>query len=220
MSDTFASEPSHQPAATDTAPEGTQPADTRPAPPAPVTPVTVVATEPAQQRPSRAGWFVAAALAIVAGVFAFLWSSTAKDLDTVRAERDTITAERDTITAERDTITAERDELAAAAAAAQAEADALPDVFATINDAVGDLSGFDVTGDETYASISVTGDGIFYMDSLVAALVELGFPAGIEARIGNTRALDGTLTADGDKVRASWSYHPDDGLSMVVEHDT
>ena len=206
MSDTFASEPSHQPAATDTAPEGTQPADTRPAPPAPVTPVTVVATEPAQQRPSRAGWFVAAALAIVAGVFAFLWSSTAKDLDTVRAERDTITAERD--------------ELAAAAAAAQAEADALPDVFATINDAVGDLSGFDVTGDETYASISVTGDGIFYMDSLVAALVELGFPAGIEARIGNTRALDGTLTADGDKVRASWSYHPDDGLSMVVEHDT
>lgn len=37
------------------------------------------------------------------------------------------------------------------------------------------------------------------------------------SRIGNTRALDGTLTAEGDHVVASWTYHPDDGLSIVLE---
>lgn len=47
---------------------------------------------------------------------------------------------------------------------------------------------------------------------------ELGFNASaVMERIQNTRALDGTQTAEGDGVTASWTYHPDDGLQLVVE---
>ena len=149
-------------------------------------------------RRGRAGWIVAACLAIVAGVFGSLWSDARSDLDAVRSERDV---------------------LQAAADAAQAEAEALPDVFAVVDKHVGDVNGFDVIGDEKYASVSVIGRGLAQMDELTAALVELGFSPSIEARMGNTRALDGTLTASGDKVTASWTYHPDDGLSIVLERE-
>lgn len=49
-------------------------------------------------------------------------------------------------------------------------------------------------------------------------LDELGFNASaVMQRIGNTRALDGTLEAAADDYVATWTYHPDDGLSMVIE---
>jgi hypothetical protein len=55
------------------------------------------------------------------------------------------------------------------------------------------------------------------MPALERLLDELGFPASTISRIGNTRALDGTLEAAGDQATAYWSYHPDDGLSIVIE---
>jgi len=60
--------------------------------------------------------------------------------------------------------------------------------------------------------------GLFSTDTLFEGLRELGFPGSTEARIGNTRALDGTLTAEScTGLEAGWTYHPDDGLSIVNE---
>lgn len=53
---------------------------------------------------------------------------------------------------------------------------------------------------------------------MVALLEYLGFNAsGVMNRIGNTRALDGTLTAEGRLANAYWTYHPDAGLGIVFE---
>jgi hypothetical protein len=56
-------------------------------------------------------------------------------------------------------------------------------------------------------------------DMLAGLLESLGFSDGILARMAQTRALDGTQHADGDGVSASWNFHPDDGLSIVLEVD-
>ena len=44
---------------------------------------------------------------------------------------------------------------------------------------------------------------------------ELGFTDALYTKMGKTRALDGTLTDENSKVRVSWTYHPDKGLSVV-----
>jgi hypothetical protein len=76
--------------------------------------------------------------------------------------------------------------------------------------------GLDVLGesDETFASLTVFSS---YMPALERLLDELGFPASTMSRIGNTRALDGTLEAKGEKAIATWTYHPDNGLNIVIE---
>ncbi|MEW2385651.1 hypothetical protein AB0873_26665 [Micromonospora sp. NPDC047707] len=43
----------------------------------------------------------------------------------------------------------------------------------------------------------------------------LDVPDAIVAEIGATRALDGRQNGEWDTMRASWSYHPDNGLQMV-----
>lgn len=48
-------------------------------------------------------------------------------------------------------------------------------------------------------------------------LSELGAPASIKTKIEQTRALDGTREVDWDDFHAEWTYHPDDGLNMLVE---
>lgn len=51
-----------------------------------------------------------------------------------------------------------------------------------------------------------------------ALLDHLGFNASaVMNRLGNTRALDGTLSAEGRLATVYWTYHPDAGLSMVFE---
>ncbi|MER7459889.1 hypothetical protein [Micromonospora sp. NPDC126480] len=47
----------------------------------------------------------------------------------------------------------------------------------------------------------------------------LDVPDAIVSEIGATRALDGRQTGEWDKMRASWSYHPDHGLQMVLTID-
>lgn len=42
-------------------------------------------------------------------------------------------------------------------------------------------------------------------------------PNSVRQKINNTRALDGTLTDTWDDVTATWTYHPDDGINMVLE---
>lgn len=48
-------------------------------------------------------------------------------------------------------------------------------------------------------------------------LSSLEVPDSIVARVDTTRALDGRQTGSWDSYEASWIYHPDDGLSMVIE---
>lgn len=53
--------------------------------------------------------------------------------------------------------------------------------------------------------------------SVYCFLKELGAPETIESKIGQTRALDGTQTAQWNEFEATWTYHPDDGLNLLVE---
>jgi hypothetical protein len=77
------------------------------------------------------------------------------------------------------------------------------------------------SGDASYASISLPPTAIQFglTDRIINVLIgTLGFPASLRAKIENTRALDGTLTDESlNGYSASWTYHPDDGLSLVVE---
>ena len=58
--------------------------------------------------------------------------------------------------------------------------------------------------------------GADYIDVL-CVLDQLEVPDSVNTRIGNTRALDGRQTATWDDFDASWGYHPDSGLDIVVE---
>jgi hypothetical protein len=54
-------------------------------------------------------------------------------------------------------------------------------------------------------------------DKAVGILIYLDAPDSLFARMDNTRALDGTQTATWGDITAYWTYHPDDGLSVVLE---
>lgn len=65
--------------------------------------------------------------------------------------------------------------------------------------------------------LSANFSGLLGLDELEELLAELDFRAAVINRIGNTRALDGTQTADAPHVVATWTYHPDSGLDIVFE---
>ncbi len=48
-------------------------------------------------------------------------------------------------------------------------------------------------------------------------LSDLGFSSAVSQEMMETRALDGRQTASADGYRASWSYHPDSGLEVMIE---
>lgn len=50
-----------------------------------------------------------------------------------------------------------------------------------------------------------------------AYLTKIGCSGSIWARIGKTRALDGTQRASCEFADLSWTYHPDSGLNIVAE---
>jgi hypothetical protein len=47
-------------------------------------------------------------------------------------------------------------------------------------------------------------------------LGELGTPQSIIAQLGSTTALMGVQDATDDGLNYSWSYHPDNGVNMVI----
>jgi hypothetical protein len=47
-------------------------------------------------------------------------------------------------------------------------------------------------------------------------LTELDLPASIDAEMGRTTALMGVQEADHNGIEYSWSYHPDNGVNMVI----
>ena len=68
----------------------------------------------------------------------------------------------------------------------------------------------DGEGDEDYSL------GVPYLDTL-CVLTAVDTPDGVISRMGSTRALDGMQTAEWDRISAYWTYHPDDGLDVVLE---
>ncbi len=51
---------------------------------------------------------------------------------------------------------------------------------------------------------------------ILCTLKRVGIPASVEARFGNTRALDGMQQAAWKGYEASWNYHPDGGPNVVL----
>ena len=105
-----------------------------------------------------------------------------------------------------------------------AEQDGADEAQANIQQLVGFniLAGYADDIGEDFVSLNMPGVAAVgeAAERLENLLAELGFPSSTMSRIGNTRALDGTQTAEGDNVTAYWTYHPDDGLSIVIERDT
>jgi hypothetical protein len=67
----------------------------------------------------------------------------------------------------------------------------------------------DMMGEE-YSSGTAT------IDDVGCVLAALAAPTSVTARMDSTRALDGMQTATWDGYSASWTYHPDDGLDLII----
>ena len=52
---------------------------------------------------------------------------------------------------------------------------------------------------------------------ITCVLDAIGIPDSVSNRMNATRSLDGRLTGDWDEFTASWSYHPDSGMNVVIE---
>ena len=42
-----------------------------------------------------------------------------------------------------------------------------------------------------------------------------GTAEALNSKMNKTRALDGTMSEENNKVEVSWTYHPDDGLEVI-----
>ncbi|GGG58072.1 hypothetical protein GCM10011374_21080 [Kocuria dechangensis] len=83
-----------------------------------------------------------------------------------------------------------------------------------------DVAGISV-GDEGHSvTIQTTGDENSYgavVFEMVCVLQGLEASDSVISRMDNTRALDGRQTGTWGDFEASWGYHPDDGLNLVIE---
>ena len=68
---------------------------------------------------------------------------------------------------------------------------------------------FDTAGEEDYG----VGDDI---EDIACVLLALRAPSFVVTEIDNTRALDGMQRDHWRTFKASWTYHPDDGLNIVI----
>lgn len=86
------------------------------------------------------------------------------------------------------------------------------------------VAGCDVTGepgaevldDGTALAINALGDDGIDLEAVACLLVALDMPGAVVEQMDRTRALDGTQEADWDDMAASWTYHPDAGLNVLV----
>lgn len=54
---------------------------------------------------------------------------------------------------------------------------------------------------------------------LACVLAELDVPDAVVSQIEGTRALDGRQHASWDGLTASWTYHPDSGLNLILQEE-
>ncbi len=79
----------------------------------------------------------------------------------------------------------------------------------------------DVAGDGSYLEVDTNPydiddyntPGVY--DIISQINLELGFTEALYTKMGKTRALDGTLTDENDLISVSWTYHPDNGFSVI-----
>lgn len=67
---------------------------------------------------------------------------------------------------------------------------------------------FDGMGEDEY-------DGVSYSDT-ECVLKELDAPDSLFDRIGSTNSLQGTVEGEWDNYKASWTYHPTNGLDLTL----
>jgi hypothetical protein len=171
---------------------------------------------PGPVRSHRASWVPIAAIAaltVLAVVTTVLWISARNDLADTRTELGSVQTQLDAARSTVASYSAAAASNAAARASEAAEAAEVPDLAAVagqyFTNVHGDAEGIQFTiGAYSMATLRGT---------LVLMLDELGFSSAVIERMEQTRALDGTLTAEGHNCNVSWTYHPDDGLSMVFE---
>jgi hypothetical protein len=60
------------------------------------------------------------------------------------------------------------------------------------------------------------GSGTATFTDIECVLDQLGAPRSIVAKMGSTRALDGMQTANWSDYEATWTYHPDHGLDVIL----
>jgi len=58
---------------------------------------------------------------------------------------------------------------------------------------------------------------VFGVEAVEVILDRLDAPSAVLAKMHRTRALDGTQEHTWGDFTASWTYHPDDGLNVVIE---
>jgi hypothetical protein len=73
------------------------------------------------------------------------------------------------------------------------------------------------------ASLLIDGEGEessgASIDEIVLTLGLLDTPSSVVTRMSSTRALDGMQDATWGDYAASWTYHPDNGLDIIVTVD-
>jgi len=55
------------------------------------------------------------------------------------------------------------------------------------------------------------------IEQIACVLLELNMPDAVVARLDSTRAMDGVQSGSWDGYTATWSYHPDSGVDIVIE---
>lgn len=55
------------------------------------------------------------------------------------------------------------------------------------------------------------------LEEVVCVLVALKTPDSVLRKMDTTRALDGRQQASWEDISASWTYHPDSGLDVIIE---
>ncbi|MGA7271906.1 MAG: hypothetical protein WB239_12615 [Acidimicrobiia bacterium] len=111
------------------------------------------------------------------------------------------------------TVDSLQDQLAALEVETEAES-VKPDLMQILSD--NHMNNFVQDDGPTFASMKIS-EAAFEGSGLSGLLRELGFSEAIMSRIGATLALDGTQTVESGSATASWTYHPDNGLSLIVE---
>lgn len=98
-----------------------------------------------------------------------------------------------------------------------AKADLIAEAYASCS--LDSADGATLSSDEL--SITIDGAGEYYgpeISDVYCIGESLGMPDSVTSRMGQTRALDGTQSAEWDAFSVSWNYHPDDGLGAVFEY--
>ncbi len=71
-------------------------------------------------------------------------------------------------------------------------------------------------GDEGNTIVIDTHSEYGTIDGVACVLTELNTPKSVIAAVDSTTAMMGVQDADVDGLTYSWSYHPDNGLNMII----